>query len=154
MINSFQHCISIVSDFVAHQKSAVKTISVIPEGPQVLTGSLDNSIKVWNFSQGVPELVTTIPTGGAVQHIEVKDGKTVVLSCDESLTGDPKNNVPVGIVKVLNPNDNSLISVKVIICIIYYILCYFKNINQLINMYVYICIDSVLKIYLILILSR
>eukprot|EP01006_Ploeotia_vitrea_P011692 TRINITY_DN31082_c0_g1_i2.p1 TRINITY_DN31082_c0_g1~~TRINITY_DN31082_c0_g1_i2.p1 ORF type:complete len:384 (+),score=-17.56 TRINITY_DN31082_c0_g1_i2:80-1231(+) len=109
---TYSHCLSVVSDFNAHPKSPIKSVAVMPDGPQVLTGAMDNSIKVWNFSQGKPELSATVPTVGAVQHIEVKDGNTVVLSCDENLTGDPKNNVPVGIVKVLNPADSSLMSVK------------------------------------------
>ena len=122
-----------MSDFSAHTNSAVKTVAVIPEGPQVITGGADNSMKVWNFSQGTPELNTTIPTAGSVQHIDVKDGNTVVLSCDENISGDPNNNVPVGIVKVMNPTDRSLMPIKVSLLVKYYqrlidyityILCY------------------------------
>ena len=117
---------SVAFDFSAHE-SPIKSLAVISEGPQVLTGSTDSSIKVWNFSQGKPELSTTIPTGGGVQHIEIKDNTTVMFSSDEySIVTPPAdiqngNNpptpgvgakVPVGVVKILNPSDGSTVPIK------------------------------------------
>lgn len=93
-------------------------MAVISDGPQVLTGSTDNSIKVWNFSQGKPELSTTLPTGGSVQHIEIKDNTTVMYSSDEYAIVTPPTDaqngskVPVGVVKVLNPSDGSSVPIK------------------------------------------
>lgn len=60
-------------------KAAIKTIGVLEEGPQILTGSLDGSIKVWGLSSPAPTLVTTVPTEGGVEHIEIRGNVYLVM---------------------------------------------------------------------------
>jgi WD40 repeat protein len=58
-------------------------LSLMEDGPRLLTGSEDGSIKIWNLAtlpQGQPEV--TIPLGGPIQHIETKFGNSIMCSLD------------------------------------------------------------------------
>ena len=115
------HALQIVSEFSAHENSAIKSMAVISDGPQLITGGSDNTLKVWNFSTGKPELSTTLATPGPVHYLYIKDNSTVVYSDDENTTTDPKNTTLVGVIRILNPSDGSVIILKVSLYILIYI---------------------------------
>lgn len=94
-----------MGDFSAHAKSPVKSLAVIAEGPQILTGGGDSTIKVWSMADGTPKLHTTINTPGPVHHIEIKDNSTVLFADDECAVdtgGANAPKVPSGVVRILN----------------------------------------------------
>jgi WD40 repeat protein len=94
----------------AHQKP-IKSIACIttPNGPQVLTGSQDCSIKAWNLSTP-QQPIQVIPTRGPVTHIEV-DGSTVVFACDEPLLEEVPE-VVCGMVHLFNSAAGTTVPAK------------------------------------------
>ena len=114
----FSHGVQVMSDFSAHKQSPIKSLAIMPEGPQILTGAGDSSIKVWNMSSGTPELTTTVTTPGPVQHIEINNGNTVLFSDDETA---PDQNVPSGVVRILNQANPSDMASSIVVKV--YFLC-------------------------------
>ena len=112
----FVHNLFVVAFTVpAHSPQPIKSIGVLntENGPKILTGSTDCTVKVWNLSSKDPSLEATIPATGKVEHILV-DGNTIMWSTDEQISPD-KPGITVGMVYLLsNPADMSTIAIKVI----------------------------------------
>lgn len=87
---------------------------MMKDGPRLLTGSLDASVKVWNISTGEPVLETSLPAAGPVQRIRVSDS-TVMYSVDEpSLppASGAQDLIPCGVIHLLNPSTGTTIPIK------------------------------------------
>lgn len=82
----------------------------MPDGPKILSGSTDSTVKVWNLATAEPSLYTTIPTTGVVEHIEVT-GSTILWSVDEPLAKE-RQDITVGIVYLFNTADATTIPIK------------------------------------------
>lgn len=67
---------------------------------------------MWNLASEKPaEDVASIPTTGAVEHIEVS-GTTIMWSVDEPISPELPDNT-VGMVYLLNSTDMSTVAIKV-----------------------------------------
>lgn len=68
--------------------------------------------QVWNLASEKPaDDVASIPTTGAVEHIEVS-GTTIMWSVDEPISPELPDNT-VGMVYLLNSADMSTVAIKV-----------------------------------------
>ena len=95
----------------------------MPDGPKILSGSTDSTVKVWNLATAEPSLYTSIATTGVVEHIEVS-GSTILWSVDEPLSQSStqiqasdqqqqqRQDITVGIVYLFNTTDASTIPIK------------------------------------------
>ena len=109
----------------------IKSMGVLPDGPRILTGSADCTVKVWNVvnlaqpeaaiyscgGQAPPNLTAQQlqqqqPGAGLVKCIVCASGGTIMWSSDESLPGDAPG-VPVGMLHLLNPTTYATLAVKV-----------------------------------------
>lgn len=103
-----------LSSVQAHDKP-IKTVAVMKEGPCLLTGSSDASVKVWSVATGAPVLQATLPAPGSVSHIEVSDA-TIMYSVDEPsipAASGLTDLMPCGVVHLLNPANGTTVTVKV-----------------------------------------
>ena len=96
----------------AHEQP-IKSIGVLsmPEGPKLITGSSDATVKVWNLQSEVPQQDISIPVPGKVEHLEIS-GNVIMWSVDEPLNKDQPELV-VGTVYLFNPNDMTTLPIKV-----------------------------------------
>ncbi len=133
------HKMIVVAFTIQAHSSPIKTVGVLnlPEGPKLLTGSTDATVKVdvhkcnkiyiaelfsaqvWNLQTDVPTQDVAIPATGKVEHIEVS-GSTIMWSVDEPLNKDQPD-LTVGMVYLFNPNDMTSIAVKVCFSRQYYL---------------------------------
>lgn len=105
---------SVAFTIPAHGQNPVKSVALLsmPDGPKLLSGSTDSTVKVWNLASEKPsDDVVSIPTTGAVEHIEVS-GTTIMWSVDEPISPELPDNT-VGMVYLLNSADMSTIAIKV-----------------------------------------
>ena len=91
------HMVSVVSQVQAHEQP-IKSMGVLSDGPRILTGSADCTVKVWNvanmvqpeaaiYSCGGQASVQQPPaTAGLVKHI-VCAGSSIMWSADEPQLG-------------------------------------------------------------------
>ena len=90
---------SAVSRVKAHEMP-IKSMGVLPDGPRILTGSADCTVKVWNvanmdqpeaaiFSCGGQASVPQPPaTAGLVKHIVCASSNVIMWSADEPQLGE------------------------------------------------------------------
>ena len=85
----------------AHEKP-IRSLGMVsmPDGPRLITGSQDQSVKVWNLTTDPPSQEMVLKTAGTVGHVEV-NGSNIMWSVDETLPGDAPG-VPVGVVHLLD----------------------------------------------------
>jgi len=129
-----QHVVAVATRTQAHEKQlGVKSMGVLPDGPRILTGSADGTVKVWNvvnlaqpeaaiYSCGgqAPQNVTLQqlqqqqPGAGPVKRIVCANGN-ILWSADEPLAGEAPGlpAIPVGMVYLLNPTTYATLAVKV-----------------------------------------
>ena len=84
-----------------------------PNGPQVLTGSADHCVKVF-------DLATTSESANMVQkgnigHIEVADNNNIMWSCDQPLY-DEQQDITVGVVSLFNTTSGTSTPIHVSSC--------------------------------------
>lgn len=127
-----------VFDFPAHNNSAIKTLQVIKDGPQLITGSADNTIKVWNLNEGTPKLNTTITTPGSVECIQIKDNNLVLFSDNEVL--NEVSSVPVGMIRILNQNNPMDMTSSICLKVSLLFLCLFFYLKK--NYYYYLILEN------------
>jgi len=94
----------------------IKTISLAEIGGEMklLTGGVEPTIKVWNFTTGQVVMQTSLATAGPVEHIEVS-GSYITWSVEEAIPecapGDP--NVLSGTVYMQDQTSNSTTTITV-----------------------------------------
>lgn len=98
MFYRFAHVLRCVSVIEAHN-AAVKSVAFISEGPSLITGSVDKTIKVWNMAAN-PPVSQKIDADGEVQHLLVTAGNYLMWANSVMPAYSPSD--PVGIVELMN----------------------------------------------------
>jgi len=96
----------------AHGPKALKAIGSLttPDGLKVLTGSSDQTVKIWNFSSKVPSLDISIPMKGPVEHIDVNENTITCATLEPLLDQQPK--VAVGMLHLFNTSTLTTVVAK------------------------------------------
>jgi WD40 repeat protein len=107
----FVHGMVQVGFQVKASEKCVRSLAMVamPDGPRLITGSVDQSVKVWNLTSDPPSQDMVKSTNGTVGHVEV-NGSTIMWSVDESLMGDAPG-VPVGVVHLLDVNTGTTLPI-------------------------------------------
>lgn len=95
----------------AHPNESIRCLDMVtmPDGPRLITGSTDKTVKVWNLTHDPPSQEMSKETAGVVGDIEV-DGTTIMWAVDEPLQGDAPG-IPVGMVHLLDNNTGTTLPI-------------------------------------------
>ena len=100
----FVHGLTQVGFQVKAHEASIRAVDMVsmPDGPRLITGSVDKTVKIWNLTQDPPTQEMVKETAGTIGTIAV-DGTTIMWAVDEPLAGDAPG-IPVGMVHLLDNN--------------------------------------------------